>query len=84
MALPRMRTIAEAMKHLKETDPGTELTEWALRGMVRSGRIPSNKVGKKYLINIDMLDMHLREDAASYSKPAGLGNVRRQELKLLG
>ena len=78
MIKARMRTIDEVVKHLKEADPGTKLTEWAIRGMVKSGRIPSNKVGRKYLINIDLLDQYLQDDADADCEPVKYGEVRRQ------
>ena len=74
----RMRTIKETMKHIKENDPDTKLTEHALRGMVKSGRIPSNYAGRKYLINIDLLDQFLQSDAENGGEPDDYGKVRRQ------
>ena len=86
MIKARMRTIDEVMKHLKETDPGTKLTDWAFRNMVRNGRIPSNKVGRKYLINIDLLDQYLQDDADADYEPVKYGEVRRQSptIKFVG
>ena len=43
----RMRTQAEVMKFIKEHDPDTALTPWALRGMVLSGKIPSVQVDRQ-------------------------------------
>ena len=59
----RMRTISETFKHIKEADPDTKLTYWAFRNMVITGRIPSNFAGRKYLINIDLLDEYFRLDS---------------------
>ena len=84
MILPRMRTINETIKHLRENDPDCALTPWALRAMVKNGRIPSNKIGKKHLINIDLLDQYLQNDAASYSDPEQHEKIQHQALKLLG
>ena len=81
MPLPRMRTIDETIRHLKENDPECRLTKWALREMVLSGRIPSNKVGKKRLINIERLEEYLRDDAESFQGDEKRGEVRRQVLK---
>ena len=53
--LPRMRTIPETIKMLREYDPETCLTETALRRMVLTNQIPYTRVGKKYLINVDTL-----------------------------
>ncbi len=58
--LPRMRTIGETIRLLREQDPDTCLTETALRRMVITGEIPSVRVGKKYLICLDAIEAHLR------------------------
>ena len=53
------RTICEAAIYFKERDPETCLTETAIRTLVRSGRVPSVKVGKKYLVTIEALEEYL-------------------------
>jgi len=55
----RMRTQSEVMKHIRQDDPDTAITPWALRSMVLSGKIPSVQVGRKRLINIDTLPEYL-------------------------
>lgn len=73
--LPRMRTITETIKLIREQDPDTCLTETALRRMVITGELPSVvKVGSKYLINVDSLINYLNEgtvgtDSADVSSP---------------
>ena len=80
----RMRTIDEAFKHIKEADPDTKLTYWAFRNMVITGRIPSNFAGRKYLINIDLLDEYFRLDAEreakELQKQKDYGIMRMQEV----
>ena len=51
----KLRTLSEAYDYIKEQDPGTSLTPWALRLMVVSGDVPCIKTGKKYLIDMDGL-----------------------------
>lgn len=53
--LPRIRTLTEAYSYIKEMDPDTAITPYALRRMVVSGKVPSTKAGKKYLIDMDVL-----------------------------
>lgn len=53
--LARMRTIAEAIKAVREADPQTAFTQTALRRMIKSGEIPSIKAGSKNLVNLDVL-----------------------------
>lgn len=53
--VPRMRTIPEAVKQLKEMDSSTAVTLRAVRRMVNCGEIPVVMVGNKRLINFDKL-----------------------------
>lgn len=53
--IPRMRTLPEALKMLKELDNSTAITLRALRRMVNNGEIPVVMVGSKRLINFDKL-----------------------------
>ena len=57
---PKMRTISEAMKWLRESDPETAFTENALRQMIVAGQFPSVRIGKKYLVNLEVLSDFLR------------------------
>ena len=50
-----MRTLPEAAAELKRMDENTAFTLTALRRMVKTGEIHSINVGKKRLINLDML-----------------------------
>ena len=51
-----MRTIDEAAAFLRQADPNTAVTKTVLRRLVRSGEIPSVRVGAKYLIDLGVLD----------------------------
>lgn len=53
------RTIKEAALWFKSHDPGTALTETAIRRLVRSGEVPSVRVGRKYLVNLEALESYL-------------------------
>ena len=53
--IPRMRTVHEAAQELKQLDPSTAVTEYHIRRLVLSGKLPKIKAGKKYLINLDLL-----------------------------
>ena len=50
------RTIREAAAWFKSQDPQTCLTETAIRTLLRSGRVPCVRVGKKYLVTIEALE----------------------------
>ena len=53
------RTIREAAVWFKSQDPQTCLTETAIRTLVRGGKVPSVKVGKKYLVTLEALEAYL-------------------------
>ena len=55
----RTRTIREAAAYFKETDPDTCLTETAIRTLLRTGAVPSARIGKKYLVPIEALEEYL-------------------------
>ena len=53
------RTIKEAAAHYREMDPDTALTETAIRMLLRTGQVPSIRIGKKYLVTLEALDAFL-------------------------
>lgn len=54
--LPRMRTIEQAAAWIQETDPGTAFTKTALRRLIVAGKIPSVRIGTKYLVDLSVLE----------------------------
>ena len=58
-SLPPMRGIKQAIAEIKEADPCTALTEKALRRLITDKTIPSVKVGRKYLVNMEVLFKYL-------------------------
>lgn len=65
----RTRTIREAAAYFQEADPHTCLTETVIRTLLRTGAIPSARVGRKYLVTIEALEAYL-EGSAAPEKPA--------------
>ena len=67
------RTIREAAAWFKSQDPQTCLTETAIRTLLRSGRVPCVRVGKKYLVTIEALEAYLSggETAPAPSESVG-------------
>ena len=53
------RTINEAAAWFKENDPNTALTPTAIRTLLRTGKVPSARIGKKYLVSIEALEEYL-------------------------
>ena len=53
--IPRMRTLPQAMKEIRDADPHTQLTLATLRKMVDRGMIGTVPLGNYKLINLDEL-----------------------------
>ena len=53
--MAQMRTIRTAIKEIVKTDPNSGITKHALRTLVTTGRIPSVKIGTKYLIDLNVV-----------------------------
>jgi len=78
--MPRMRTIPDAAKYFKATDPDTCMTEFRLRQMATNGEIGCVKAGKKYLLNLDDVEAYfdsLTASTASKAAPAPQQGVIR-------
>lgn len=73
---PRMRGIKEAIEEIRESDPDTALTQTFLRRLVLRHEIPSVKNGRKYLINMDILNEYLCKGACS-DELATAGGIRK-------
>lgn len=50
-----VRTIKGAFEEIKARDPKTDITMYAIRQIVKEGKIPYIRSGKKYLINVETL-----------------------------
>jgi len=55
----RMRTAEGALEIIKETDPESAVTLRAIRRLINTGTIPHVPVGKKKLVNVDVLLAYL-------------------------
>ncbi len=55
MSIPRMRGLKEAVTILHEEDSGCALTLYALRQMVADGAVPVVRIGRRVLINMEVL-----------------------------
>lgn len=61
-----MRSVAQAVKELKELDPNTVVTENYLRRLVKQGKIKSYGIGRKILINFDYLCDYLNDPEVGF------------------
>ena len=68
-SVPRMRTISTAFAELRAIDNDTSITESGLRRLVREGKVPSVRVGRKILLNVDILIQFLSNDEVQQKDP---------------
>ncbi len=73
--MPRMRTIQEAYKAIKESDPETALSPHAIRRMVLQKAIPFIQSGNKYLINLDALEEFLNATPSPVEPTNGIRRI---------
>lgn len=58
--MPMWRTILQAIRFIKEKDPETALTEYALRRMVKEGKLRTLESGRYTLVNLR--DLGVKEE----------------------
>lgn len=63
MAIKRIRSIPEAVKEIKMVDPNTSVSEYCVRQLVINGIVPASKVGRKFMIDLDVLQAYLGGEA---------------------
>lgn len=78
--MTRMRTIREAALFIREVDPGTSLTETAIRRFVTTGALPSVRVGQKYLVALENLELLLSGELPMHQQDQKIGGIRRLEV----
>ena len=76
----RTRTIREAAAYFQEADPQTCLTETAIRTLLRTGAVPSARVGRKYLVTIEALEAYLGGSVGP-EKPSKVQQGRKWQIK---
>lgn len=67
--LPRMRTLDECYRELKELDPNTAVSKYFVRRLAISGVIPTVQCGCKRLINLDGLIEYLQTPQSTRPLP---------------
>lgn len=77
--MPKLRLIAEAYNQIKLDDPDSAITKCGLRRMVKAGEIPVVKIGRKSLINYDLLMhyLHTGKYPTDLVKPNVIGEIRK-------
>ena len=63
----QIRTIDQAYDMIVERDPNTALTRYLVKQMVKQmvkqGMVPAIKAGNKTLVDVDVLEAHIRKVA---------------------
>jgi excisionase family DNA binding protein len=80
--LAKMRTIGEAIAAIRDADPQTAFTQTALRRMIKTGEVPSVRVGTKYLVNLDTLVDYLSNPTVQSPKITTINGIRSVPEKL--
>ena len=76
MTVPRMRTVQQCAAFFKEQDPGCCIGEWCIRQLVKQGKIPVCRSGRRILINLDMLiDYFATGTADQEAEPATVTRI---------
>ena len=83
MAIPRYRTVKQAVEELKQADEKSAVTEYYIRGLVLSGKLPYMAVGRKKLIDLNVLIDYLSNPVKPAEEPQntftadGLNHIRK-------
>lgn len=79
---PRMRYIDAAVAMLKAADPETPVTVYMIRQLVAAGTIPSIPIGRRRLLNYDVLEDYLAHPGCydQQEEPEQRGGIRRVDL----
>lgn len=80
-SIPRMRTTAKIVAEIKAIDPGTEVTEYCIRQLVKAGAVPVVWAGNKALINLDdVISLLYQGTDRAEPEPCPAGGIRRVEV----
>lgn len=63
--MEKLRTIDNTIIELKKLDPDTALTGWALRQLVKEGKIPCMLVGSKQLITVESVERYVNSQVGA-------------------
>lgn len=74
--MPRIRTIDQAYREIKERDPHTALTKTGLRRLVTTHAVPSFMVGTKYHIDMDKLETYLQGSIPQQETAPGIREIK--------
>jgi len=80
--IPRMRTAGKIVAEIKALDPDSEITEYWVRQLIKSGNIPVVRAGVKALVNLDdVLELLYAGITLAEPEPCAVGGIRRIDAK---
>lgn len=80
--IPRMRTASGIVRELKILDPGSEISEYWVRGIIKSGAVPVVHAGCKCLINLDdVLELLRQGTNQAEPAPCTVGGIRQVDIR---
>lgn len=71
-----MRGIKQAIAEIKAADPHTALTERGLRSLINSGAVPCVRVGRKVLVNMNILSAYMKSGTGAAEERTGAAKIR--------
>jgi len=78
MPIPRMRTAQEVASELKKLDPGSRVSTYLVRRLIKTGKIPHILNGRRQLVDLDTaLNYFSAGGECPTSSPDGYGKIRR-------
>jgi len=75
--LPRIRTIKQSIKSIKEQDPESCISEWWLRQLIKSDKIKCHRAGNRYLLDLDYLENYLKNPPITEEDKTPYGVIRK-------
>lgn len=81
--VPRMRTVTKIVAEIKALDPGSEVSEYFVRQLVKDGTIPVVWAGSKALLDLnDVLDVLRTGTTRPQASPSAIEGIRRVDVQM--
>ena len=82
--IPRMRTAPKIVAEIKALDPGSEVTEYYVRRLIKDGAVPVVWAGSKALVNLDdvlgLLRLGTSREELDHSTVNGIRRIEVRQL----
>lgn len=81
--VPRMRTASKIVAEIKALDPGSDVTEYFVRQLVKDGSVKPTWAGNKALINLDdVLDILRAGTIRTQASCPAIDGIRRVDVHM--